>query len=1137
MRIWLSAGVMAILILVATRCGAQPLTPAQTALLPHLSAEAAQSIVPWCVEAAAIVREAEELRAAWQTAGDNLDTRKQLAQRTASLLRRCGAGRDVLTRLGPAGQGYVQRLEEGSNRVKEAARACLRASEAAEAEILALQQQLQELTSALRAMDELRQPAAFVQRFVDEQITAWMQQPHEVGGIRFRIEKTDPTRSLFTPEADLRIVLQYQDNLQLQARGLYFQYSPGKIPEPKLERLEVERSSLDSLANVALKSLGSGESVIPASWGLPIKIKNPQWHNFQTPGQAGCLTLDIEIGGFLDFASGLALQTQVTITPRGEVKLGKDGLTFRDATTRIPLGTTGLIFDGYTVQLRPGNKEQAVSLTTFIAPASGKQSGVYLSITASFGFPLKAIHFEGHLMCLEQQLGKVQGELAADHISGKLEIPGDTSLPLKDVLSAQFQFHLDKSGLTADGMVSLFRAVERSMDLAVRFDGSGHLQARESFRIAGVTAEGSLTVQLEPGFQKLTLDALLCVEVPLKLYTADATVRIHAESGRPIEVQAAAMDVEVSFEVDMLDALTVERIATELLKELDDLLQNVAEAAADWEKDKKELLGRWNDHWCETLSNEARKYGVDALRTGNEDFDRVLGDIAREGKGAGKLAADLYKRSGGEAAKFLQDPGKAILGAPDAILRDIKIGGGRVEIGPIRIGGGGDDEPEGPSEQEVRAVQLRAQVEERLQPLVGALSGHQFEQLGTPESQLSGDRLRSRRAELHGRFSDATAVALERGDALVGLIISVSSFRCDVASGVGSRNERQQATAVRGAVIHLTSLLPRDPRDVPPGESPGRPKARIEVPELADASGYDARRLAYVELQHLIERFLPEVEIEGPREFTENDLEIVNTTDETIRIAVQVRQRVVQETQFRDLWVPGPPGSATVWSATLKPGEKWPPPAGNAGDVAGGLAGGNPAGGWRPDGASVGKEGAGLGPVRGAVARIWAESESGEVWREFQSQDLALVPPNPALGGRRAYMAEQRGQYRHEIKHQPGARMFSERLVALRNETRETLRGRLGWYRRSNGSSQWQWTPVWEIAPGQLFEPRDATGLRIRASEIVFVAEGEHLRFDQHRTQPISLVEPIADGRRVYRAEKIDRHLQLLQPAHARPAN
>lgn len=964
-----------------------------------------------------------------------------------------------------------------------------------------------ELERIIMIIKALKNPAEFAKRFADQEITKWLAEPREAGGIAFRIEKTDPSKSLFTEDADIRIVMEYQEGIAVSASGLYFKYREGQVPEPRFDKLKVDESSLNSLVNNGLKYLGDA---IPAEFGLPIKISNPRFNDFSVTGgkPPGSLSFDVEIGGFLDFADTLKLEAKdVTIDAQGKVTV-EGGFTFKDDTTKIPIGTTGLIFDGYYITLRPEDKEKTVTIGTHLAPASGDEV-LALDINITFGFPIKKIIYEGHLVLARvERIGKIDGEISAEHITGNLVIPSGTTLPIKEILQAEFHFELNKKGFTADGMVAIFGAAEANMDMALRFDGSGHFTATEQYRLAGVNVDASLRVDVEKGFKKISLEALLAVDVDLKLFRADASVLVNAASDEGINVVARAMGAEATFEVDSLDDLTPHRIAQELLKEMDDILQNIAAAAAKWESDKKELLAKWEKHWRESLHNEAKKYGVDALRTGDPNADRVLGDIAREGKQGGKWVSDVWKKSGKEASEFVKNPADKLASLPSNVGRELENFGGSVSSGfknatsSLFGGGSSDDEPSGPSPAELRARDLHKKVETKIEPLVAACSRVRVHETPRAEKGKSG----AQTSELRFRFDNAVGASRGKGNGTVGLTVGASGYRSRVSYREKDKADRDYSSDVKGASIEFAAVVPQDSRDLKKDEVQGKPKARIRVEPIKDASGMNATRLAHIEIQRLVERHLPEVEIEGPKMHYVSQLAVHNRTKEPIKVWVQRRSRRYDGQKLVWEWTPAEPGSRDAHRFKLEPGQK------EVLEVVTGYS--------HHVSETSEVELASTEPLTASRVRIWAESESGERWMQYKTKDRWLVKRDPKLREARGYFADKVRTYTHVIEPKSGGRIYSERLVQLTNKTAEPLKVNLRYRTNEGGETSWRSLDSFEIPPGGRGFPSTSEGMKVRASRIRFTAQSEHFYFGKHKNKSLYLVEE-TDDRRIYFADKI----------------
>lgn len=267
-------------------------------------------------------------------------------------------------------------------------------------------------------------------------------------------------------------------------------------------------------------------------------------------------------------------------------------------------------------------------------------------------------------------------------------------------------------------------------------------------------------------------------------------------------------------------------------------------------------------------------------------------------------------------------------------------------------------------------------------------------------------------------------------------------------------------------------------------------KAKIDVPRLNQGSDFDAIQLTRDKIIELIEWFLPECEIDGVRKFYEKTIVVKNNTDERILVRVQYLTRERTETGYQWTWKPALPGygrsvqqlvEANRTESLLDANEQ---------------------------------------PLHGSCIRIWAESDSGETWNESRSTDLWLVSENSALKGERAYHAKAMESHTFEISPKAGPRVFTERLVTLRNETPERLTGTLRFLSSTNGTPTWQSTGEFVLEPGQTLVPRRSDGLRIRASQMQVRAISDRLHFGSDSSRPRWLIDEV-NGKRVYRAAKI----------------
>ena len=236
-----------------------------------------------------------------------------------------------------------------------------------------------------------------------------------------------------------------------------------------------------------------------------------------------------------------------------------------------------------------------------------------------------------------------------------------------------------------------------------------------------------------------------------------------------------------------------------------------------------------------------------------------------------------------------------------------------------------------------------------------------------------------------------------------------------------------------------------------------------------------------------------------------------NGTDETLTVWIQA-ESLVREGQAKQwTWLPGKPGGEATDTIVLKPGERKLVPRREA-----------------PSKEAPSKE----AHVRGRVARVWAQGESGEKYTTYRHKDLDLVPPNAQYNNRRVYYGEKLEEQTYEIKPTLGPKDYAQRRVQLKNATRDPLRVKLRYRAEDDGQIRWRELPEITLATGEVLAPRDVAGMQVVASRIQLWAESENRRFVKHEETPLWLVDESPAGR-LYRAEKIGSYLYEFKPLGA----
>ncbi len=466
-----------------------------------------------------------------------------------------------------------------------------------------------------------------------EQFLALLNRPLRTGPIQFTLAQQDLSRSPFSPDADLAILLSYPAlGLELKARGLYFRPGSGPLPEPvfDLDRMRVETEGLAELASRGLKRLGD---VIP-ELGLPIQVKQPRFNGFEG-GRAGSVSFQIvlHLGGPLGIEPGLlAVAAQVTVHSDGKIEL--DGPLKTSIDRAVPLGATGLVLDGVSLEVDPGDRKETVRLTTHLAPAVGRKEGLSLNVTVWFGLPETEVRFVGRLVLARREvLGRVEGTLSRGEVKGRLLIPDPQGAPrIAELLNADLLFDLGKEGILAEGRVSLLGGVAGQVELLLPFTGEGLLMAGENWHLLGLSIPASVTARFSPGFQELELDADLQVEIDLEVLKVMASVWVHAVrtkgAAQELEVVIRAFGLTVRFRLDHLGQLTAARLRQELSKKLTDLYDNLLQALAALEKEGGDLLAQVECYLRGVVRTAFHRVGLERTRTGHKGCDERLAELA-----------------------------------------------------------------------------------------------------------------------------------------------------------------------------------------------------------------------------------------------------------------------------------------------------------------------------------------------------------------------------------------------------------------------------------------------------------------------------------------------------------------------------
>lgn len=533
----------------------------------------------------------------------------------------------------------------------------------------------------LAAIEGMGEPAQFLKNYVQQEISAWLQEKRTVGDWTFQIVQVDPSRPLFGEDANIRVRVEYAEGVTVEAEGLYFRYSGGSV-EPVLDpaRMKIDDGGLrNSLVNQALSSLGQ---LIPADLGMGIKVTDFQFLGFAPAGpkqKPGGLQLTVEcaLGDVLPKLNG----ENMVLYPDGDFDPGTLGFSL-PAQPGTPIGTTGLGYYGISGAYAP--TERKLTAGTLISTFPGDPKAMALDVQLSVDFPVTQLGLAGTVQVADGSVKVADAtatlDFASREIRGTFDMPSSKgSLPIGDFLTEMHgDFRLNQTGCYVNGSMAILGQDCAQAQLEMLFNGHGTLTAQGGFDILGAEAAASLYLAYTPGFSSITLDATVSVDVPIEPWgEVSCTVRVTADSQKnpPIHVATSAFGQAIEFDVVTFDALTLGLLAEQIGPLASDMYHNVLNTLAQGESDVRdwgEQLDTKTRNWA---AERARALGVDKFETGIPALDRFGGDVSVTVQNAGGALHDVTQELGG-----------VVSGAREGVQGVIKSGGDRVS-NVLGIGG------------------------------------------------------------------------------------------------------------------------------------------------------------------------------------------------------------------------------------------------------------------------------------------------------------------------------------------------------------------------------------------------------------------------------------------------------------------
>lgn len=1098
---------VSLLVLSATACAqAPPLTPAQQTMLPAMDSAVVQETVALAAKAAqwrsTLTTLADEIKKTPETLAEQ--ARLELARKREAVLQQIVT--EIQQRSAPLRKLIAFNEQLGTLLRQPDFQQMLQGK----AQAAVTERLLGEFRKVFDAIEVARRPAEYAKGFVETELRQhFLNKPYTAGDLKFKVLEANTTKSLFAPDASLTLVLQYQEGIEVKATGLYFAYRAGQLPEPKLDRMQVHGPDVAALASKGLGKLGD---LIPA--GLGVKIENPEFTGFEKDKngrRAGIrFKIRVDLAKAFDLAPGMRFEPKGTVTVYTDGHVAADNLElkFADETTKLPLPGSGMMLDGYYVELNPKDSAKTVTIGTYLAPqATGKQ-GVCFKVQISFGFPVKGFFFEGDMLLAgSEKIGKVTGQLTKTEISGKILVPPEKSHPLSAIVRADGTFKIDREGLDARAEVTIFQALSRTMELILNWDGSGQFLLNDRLSLFGVDVSASINATFEKRFANLELTANLTVEVDGLPGFANVRAAVTAVAVKDkVDVTASGLGMTFQFTMANLNENLVARLRQELLNRMPQIVDLVFNEAKNLDIFNKNSALRktlcefdiFNRHSeankiAQNLANTANnlmQQGGNLIQQGGQALQNVLPPLPD------KPALPPLRLPGGGGGGILSGGGGGILG--------FGLHGPHVWLGvhPAMLAAQARDRNEANPDDDLQ---------QRLLKLVGAVNNVHLHEKPAPQTQRTGKRRYAKATELHLRFERCAVAKDGETDAVLAFALRSTGFAATIHPDQPGRKDRRTGAEVKWVEVRL--------KNVYGNQAGARPTADIKMPNLrADYTYLPARQIAYDKIHELLEHFLPEVAIDGKQRFFEKGLIVKNETADPVFVWVQRRTKVKESDKQNWKWLPGEPGTSQALKFTVPAKKELKLEA----DVALHLP--RIAGGTQT--LKV--------PLTASRVRIWGESLQGDRWLEHKDVDLWLVQPDPKHDNDRRYYAKELQYHTHRITPKGKNRLFAERLLEFRNDTGEDLKVKVKY--QGDKTQQWK-TLTFTVAAGESYMPRDADGFRIRAAQMTFEAEGKHYRYDSHATEPLYLVALANDGRRVYQADALGTYTHVFRPPTAASAS
>jgi len=668
-----------------TAAGAQQLTPKQVQLLESLDQKEID-------HALAVAEKAIQWRERLLTANDPknrieiavaiVEEAKSLQEQFPKLAAPIDYGRKIAPIIQQAEQTwrqaeYIAEEFEGFNETDFREEAKRRAMEKASEELKKVFVEI-----VIPELEAIRAPAIYVKNFAEGELKQWITTPISLGdddSLTARILPPPSGQPLFAPTTEYGAEINYMDDLKVTATGIRIEFQPDQSPRINIENMRVDSNLKDMVLN-NITSLGKEFS---GTIDLPIKVTLNGKPDFRPgmDGRRGGISFNIEIGLF-GGETVKATGENLILYPGNHVDWKGASLEVAVRTeSPTPIGTTPFAMWRIIGSLNPQTKEMMVrtQISTMVSPPEI----VGLDVGLKTQIPVKSLKLDGHMVIGSHKFMQTEGiiDFEKGEIAGTFK-SSDEGSPLAQLAFAEGSFSLKRERFLAEGRVDLFGKSFANMYCELDFvEGSGELYATSGFELFGADFSSTLAAQIDPGFSRVRIEAIqsLTVASIAPYGKIGVIVTVTADSNEPEAVRVVAeafgLGLKAEFRVPTLAGCTVDLLRRELQKQATASYHQLLRSLADGERDVRKFGAK--------LDQKTRNYVDDKLGItvdwGNEDLNRLGGDLTREFRNAGGALTDARVQIGGaltDSRETIQGGGRRL----DEGVRNILSGKGGIKF-------------------------------------------------------------------------------------------------------------------------------------------------------------------------------------------------------------------------------------------------------------------------------------------------------------------------------------------------------------------------------------------------------------------------------------------------------------------------